>query len=437
MLRQGAAQDLARLLSSPRPPLTASFERFVAFRYLRGAYGREEGRRFLRFITYVAIGGVTVGVTALLLAQSIVRGFSREIQAKIVGFGAHVQVESYLDAPLQRAGALIDSLSAVEGVVAVAPAVTEFVLLRKSAQEIEGVVLWGTGALPPYLADHLTSGSPSLTDDSGERAGAIVGAALARQLGLTIGQRVTVFSLRLGGLAGGTLGSGQRPRVKQLTVTGIYETALSNFDEIYIFTDIAEARELLQYGADQVSRIDLTLDEVENAPAVAEEIAKTFGFPILARSIYEVFRGLFAWVRLQESIIPLVIGIIIVVAAFNIVATLLMVILEKTREIGVLGSMGASKRALRRLFIWLGLFIGLAGTGLGLLLALTLALIQQRYGLIPLPAEAYYMDTAPIELNPLDFVLVGAVALTLCILSAYVPARLAARIEPVRVIRFR
>ena len=157
----------------------------------------------------------------------------------------------------------------------------------------------------------------------------------------------------------------------------------------------------------------------------------------MARSIYEVWRGLFAWVELQESIIPLVIGVIILVAAFNIVGALLMIILEKTREIGVLESMGASSRSLRRLFLWLGLLIGIVGTAIGEGLALVLALIQQRYGIIPLPPEAYYMDTAPIELNPFDFVLVAVVTLTLCALAAYVPARVAAAIDPIRVIRFR
>jgi lipoprotein-releasing system permease protein len=156
----------------------------------------------------------------------------------------------------------------------------------------------------------------------------------------------------------------------------------------------------------------------------------------MARTIYQVFRGLFAWVNLQEAIIPIVIAIMIVVAAFNIVGTLLMIILEKTREIGVMASMGASRQVLRRLFLWLGLFIGAAGTGIGLSLAFGLAVLQQRYAIIPLPAEAYYMDTAPVELDPFDFVLVGVVALILCVLAAYIPARFASRIEPLKVIRF-
>ena len=415
-----------------------SFHRFVAFRYLLGAQGREEGRRFVRFITYVAIGGVAVGVAALLLALSIVRGFSQEIEAKIVGFGAHVQVESFQDAPLSDAERMQRDLAQRATVARVAPVVTEFALLRRSAVEIDGVALWGTDVLLPYLAEHLQDGTPSFAPDSARRSGLVIGAALARLLDVAVGDRVTVFSMRktAGDGARSLSTLGLRPRVKQFHVAGIYETALANFDELYVFTDLDVARDLLQYGPDQVTRFDLTLHDVTQADAVALDVEETYGFPVMARTIYQAFRGLFAWVNLQEAIIPVVIGIMIIVAAFNTVGTLLMIVMEKTREIGVMASMGASRQILRRLFLWLGLFIGAVGTGIGLSLAFILAMLQQRYAIIPLPEEAYYMDTAPIALDPFDFVLVGAIALILCVLSAYIPARFASRIEPLKVIRF-
>jgi lipoprotein-releasing system permease protein len=411
----------------------ARFERFVAGRYFRRAEGREEGRRFLRFITYVAVGGVAVGVTALLLALSIVRGFSQEIEAKIVGFGAHLQVESFRDAPLDEAGELQQGLRRFAGVEDVVPVITEFVLLRRSAQSIDGAALWGTPALPHYLKDQVVEGSATLERGDGNRPAIIVGRKLARLLGAEVGDTVTAFSMRTDAGDGRLL---QRPRVSQFIVRGIYETDLANFDELYVFTDVETARTLLGYAPDQVTRFDLTLRDVKQADATARVIEEAYGFPVMARSIYQVYQGLFAWVNLQESIIPLVISVIIIVAAFNIVATLLMIILEKTREIGILSGMGASRRSLRRLFLWLGLYVGTIGTGLGVLTALVLALVQQRYAVIPLPSEAYYMTSAPIALAPLDFVGVAVGAILLCVLSSYVPARVASRIEPLRVIRF-
>ena len=412
-----------------------SFHRFVAFRYLTGAVGREKSRRFLRFITIVAIGGVAVGVAMLLLALSIVRGFSREIEAKIIGFGAHVQVENIRYSPLLGASLKTDIIEQIPSVEAVQPVVLEFALLRKSATEIDGMGLWGTDSLPSYISGAIVEGSPELNSDDGLPR-LVLGNTLAEQLGIQVEDSVVVFSTRPQTQSSGGLFSA-RPRIRQFKVGGLYETSLADFDETYAFTEISTARRLLNYSPDEVTRLDVTLTDPLNAETIAGAIEDSLGIPVLARSIYDVYRGLFAWVELQQSIIPLVIGILILVAAFNIVGTLLIVVMEKTSEIGILASMGASRGILRRLYLSLGLMIGSVGTVVGLLLAWVLAVIQQRYEVIPLPAEAYYMTSAPIALDPLDFVLVGAVSLLLATAAAYIPARIAARIDPLKVIRFR
>lgn len=408
------------------------FELFVALRYLRGAQGREEGRRFLRFVTYIAISGVTVGVAALLLALSIVHGFSREIEAKITGFGAHVQVENLRDAPLTDAAWMEAVLQHMPGIRFVRPVIQEFVLIRHGRREVDGVALWGSPTLPTYLQQHLVSGTAQYAPDHLGRPGLIIGRQLAQQLGLQTGDFVTLFAMR-------QLPSTARPqvRVRQFYIAGLYETLLADFDRLYVFTSLETARTLLGYGPDEVTRFDLTLQNVQESPYIAQQIEAYFGLPVIARTIYEVFRNLFAWVRLQESIIPLVISIIVIVAAFNILATLLMVILEKAQEIGILASIGASQRRLRRLYLLFGLLTGLVGTVLGELLALSLALLQKKFGLIPLPAEAYYMRTAPVALHAVDFLFVALLTIGLCGLAAWVPARLAARMDPIQVIRFR
>jgi len=414
------------------PNSSSLFQRFVALRYLRGAQGRDEGRRFLHFITLVAIGGVAVGVAALLLSLMIVRGFSREIENKIVGFGAHVRVENYVDEPLSRADTLAPALAALPGVEEVTPVVDDFVLLRSKAG-IDGAVVTGTTEdSQEFLAEQIRAGAFSFAPDSAGRPGIVIGQALADLLAVEVGSQLTAFSMREFG-GGVTIA---RPRVRAFHIAGIYETGLADFDEVFAYTDLAAARALLGLNDDEVSRFDLMLDDIERSDAMAATITKDFGVPIYARSIYRVQQNLFAWVNLQQSIVPLVIGVIVLVAAFNIIGTLLMLILEKTREIGIILSMGCPKKGVKRLFVWLGFLIGVVGTGAGMALALGLALLQLEFGLIPLPQEAYYIDTAPVELNPLDFVLVAVVSLALCTLSAYLPARVASRIDPVRSIRF-
>ncbi len=411
-----------------------TLERFVTRRYLRRAEGKKEGGGFLRFILYVAVGGVAIGVAALLLALSIVRGFSLEIESKITGVGSHVQVESLRDAPLSDAANVESVIGRHPQARAVTPVIQEFALLRRSSREIDGVAITGVKELPPFLAASIVEGSALGSSRDGDGLPPLVmGSALQTRLGVTVGERVTVFSIRS---QDGVLGR-SRPRIQQFAVAGVYETFLGQYDETYVYVDINEARELLEYGDDEVSRFDVELHDVRQAPDVASALEDELGFPVLARSIYELFGSLFAWVNLQQSIIPFVIAIIILVAAFNIVGVLLMIVLEKTGEIGVLASMGASRRQIRRLFMAMGMAIGMVGSAIGATLALVLALLQQRFGIIPLPAESYYMSTAPVRLDVTDFVVVCVVAVVLCLVAAYIPARVGGRVEPVRVIRFR
>jgi lipoprotein-releasing system permease protein len=408
------------------------FEWFVALRYLRGARSRSGGTRFLRFVTVVGIGGVAVGVAALLLALMVVRGFSREIEEKIVGFGSHVRVEHFLDTGLMGADTLAQRLGAIDAVQEVTPVVTGFVLLRAGG-EMEGAVINGVPEhSQAFLADRVAAGTFAVGMDPEGRAGIVLGRDLAALLG--VGPGDTVVSLSMRDFAG--RGAFTRPRVRSFVVSGIFDTGLADFDRTFAYVGLGPARDLIGMAEDEVSRFDLTLTSIDLAEPVAAQISETIGLPVLARSIYRVQANLFAWVNLQRSIIPLIIGVIILVAAFNIIGLLLMVILEKTREIGIIRSMGAGAAGVQRLFVSLGFLVGVVGTGSGLGLAFALGLLQERFGIIPLPQEAYYIDTAPVELHALDFLVVAIVALLLCTLAAYVPARVAARIEPVRAIRF-
>ena len=410
------------------------FARFLALRYLRGSTG-QQGERFLRAVLYIAIGGVALGVAALVLALAIVRGFRGEIERKIIGFGAHVQVESLENAPILAEDLDPSGLAALPGVTRVAPAVLEFLLLRRSATQTEGVSIWGVEAPPPYLADQIVAGKGafSFAPDAEGRPGVVVGAGLARRLGLAVGDQVVAITLP----TPGAMGAGETSRFKALHVAGVYQTALADFDEVYVFADIGVARTLLGFPDGAVSRYDLTLADVNEAPALLPDVQKLLGPALQARSIFEIYGNLFAWVRLQQSIVPVVISVIVVVAAFNIIGVLLMFGLEKAPEVGILSSMGASGKTIRRVFLMLGLVIGGVGTGLGTVLALAFAFAQERYGFIRLPAEAYFLDRAPIDVEPLDLVVVVTVTLLLCVLAAWLPARLASRTDPVRVLRFR
>lgn len=422
---------MPRFLQQLFHDLNTSFLTFVTKRYLKGVSGRKEGSNFLRFVTLVAIGGIATGVAALLLALSIVRGFSNEIETKIIGFGAHIQIESIEDAPIDNAAEIAETIRTdYPEAASVTLVVEEFGLLRVSKTAVDGIRLSGTDQLPQFVADNIIQGTSSYDTDG--QTGIIVGKSLADDLGADVGDDVVVFSLR-------DTNSGQTyatPDIRKFTVSGIFETSLADYDKIVAYASIEDARDLFNYGDAQASRIDVVVKESASINDIASRIEDQVGFPLMVRTIYEVFQSIFAWVRLQESIIPVVISVIVIVAAFNVVGTMLMILLEKTTDIGVLMSLGASGGTIKKLFVSFGLGLGLIGTVTGSLLALTFAVIQKRYEIIPLPAESYYMDTAPIEIAATDFLLVSIITLILCVLAAYIPARVASRIEPVSVIRF-
>jgi lipoprotein-releasing system permease protein len=256
----------------------------------------------------------------------------------------------------------------------------------------------------------------------------VVGKKLASKLGLEIGDKVTVFGI-------GQIDAQSRTRVMQFRVVGVYESGMAEYDDIYAFTDLADAQTLFQYG-DAVSGYDLMLRHVDSAAAVAEQVQDLLGYPHFGRTVFESYRNLFSWIDLQKKPVPLILGLIIIVATVNIIGTLLMMVLDKTREIGVLASLGATRWGITRIFLRQGLTIAVTGTIAGDLLALLLCGLQMEFRFFSLPSDIYFMTSVPILLRPLDFALVSAVSLALCMVSSLIPARLASRLNPVNAIRF-
>lgn len=412
------------------------FERYLAFRYLKKAEGEQKGRGFLRFITYLTIGGVAVGVAALLLALSTARGFANEIENKIVTFFAHVQVENFTRAPIRLDSGVEKHLKKMPHVQQITPIVSGFVLARgKGMGNIDGVQVWGVAQVPKLIEKQLISGSTNL-NPKGNKKALILGETFARIIQAKVGDTVVLYTQNRSSQE-------QRPKVTPAFVAGIYRTGLTEFDELFVYTSIHEARTLFNYLPDEVSRIDVVLDDIRQSNFVAQQITEQLGIasplqqPLQARSVYDVQAGLFAWINLQKQIIPLLIAIIIIVAAFNMIGMLLMLILEKTAEIGILQSMGASGKSIAKVFLWLGAMIGGCGIALGIILSLIFAYLQMQFKIIPLPAESYYMDAAPIALDVMDFVWASLLAFVLCLVASWLPARVAAKLDPITTIRFK
>ncbi|MBP1679404.1 MAG: Lipoprotein-releasing system permease protein [Bacteroidetes bacterium] len=402
-----------------------SYTRLISQRYLQSR--RNAG--FFSFITAIATAGVMLGTAALIIALSVLGGFEREITEKVVGFTSHVQILGFQSQPLPD---FDENADRIEDAFPVVQSVSPFVAreaLVKSSSTVDGILLKGVDPTRDngMIRRYVVEGEYDIERPTGGMPRIVMGRRLAQKLSVGIDDRVTLFGV--GGLA-----SARQPRVMQFRVTGLYESGMAEYDDVYAFTDLAEAQQLFEFGRG-VSGYDLRLASVDSADAVAAAVPDLLGYPHFGRTVFDSYRNLFSWIELQKKPIPIILGLIIVVATVNIVGTLLMMVLDKTREIGVLASLGATRGGITSIFLRQGLTIALSGTALGNIFAFVLLFVQSEFRVLSLPSDIYFMTSVPVLLRVEDFLLVSVVSIVLCLVSALVPARLAARLNPVTAIR--
>jgi lipoprotein-releasing system permease protein len=404
------------------------FTWYIAGRYFKG--GNRESR-FLSFIKIMAIAGVAVGSAGLLISLSIVHGFKSTINEKIVGFAPHVTVHAFMDEPMSRADTLQTFVEDIPGVDKAQAVVLGQVMIQArgdvSGTGIKGVPEEGDVT---NLKDYILEGSYELGATENGLPGIILGSALASTIGAEIGERVTVYALD------GFPSPLNTPEIRQFILTGTYQTGISRFDDNFALADIESVRRLFDLTTRQASAIEINVGDVNDIQPVYSIIRDETRFPYVTENIYQRYRNIFAWVDLQEEIIPLVIGVMIVVAAFNLIGTILMMVLERVRDIGVLKTIGARSKEIRKIFLLEGLFVAVTGLVIGIAISLLFYWLQITYQIIPLPEENYYMSTAPVEPHLLDFVLVAGITIVLCTLASWLPARIAAKTDPVQVLSF-
>ena len=404
------------------------FEWFVAARYFRG---RRKGSSFLSFIKIMAVGGVAIGAAGLLIALSVVHGFKSVIQEKILGYGAHITIESFSERPIQRADTLGVFLSGLPGIDAVQPVVFGQGMIQVR-QNVDGGFIKGvdpSGDLT-NIQSYITGGEYDLREDDGGLPGIVIGSSMANNLAAVPGSVVTIYTIR------GMPGADNFPEILQFRLTGIYQTGIQEFDDAFVLIDIRHARRLFDVPAPQATMVDVRVSDVALIPSVQQAIEDRITFPLYPESIYQKYSSIFAWINLQEQTIPFVIFVMVVVAAFNLIGTVLMMVLERTRDIGILKAMGARDKVVRAIFLYEGIIVGITGLIIGIALSLTFYYVQTTWQIIPLSEENYYMSTAPVEPHLFDFLIVSAVTLVLCAMASWIPARVASRLNPLQVIHF-
>ena len=441
------------------------FELFIAARYLRA----KRRQAVIGVITGISILGVAAGVASLIIALAINNGFRQDLQERLLGTTSHVNLMRVENDGIRDWPALRARLEKLPHIRAAAPAIYEQVLISRGARA-GGAVL--KGIVPAderrvtALLDSVREGSAQPLSDAEQRAreqaakpaaqsaeppkaqdsdpssleGAadriaamppiVLGKELATTLGAGVGAVVLVTSPQ-----GELTPFGMVPRYMRFKVVGIFQSGFYDYDSSWALCSLADSQRLFSLG-EIASVLEFKVDDIYNAAAIGSQIEAAAGKGFQTTNWMEQNRALFRALRLERVVTFITIGLIVFVAALNILISLIMMVMEKTRDIAVLVSMGARRRQVRRIFIWQGLLIGIIGTALGLVVGYTLAVLAGRYHWITLSAEVYTIDYVPFVPRAMDALLVAAVSLGISFIATVYPSQSAARVLPAEALRY-
>jgi len=401
--------------------------------------GSKKGRRsFSRSIVAIATFAIALGLTVMIVAVAIVTGFKKEISDKVTGFGAHIQILnldsnlSYETVPVSGDLQSLDQVRALDGVKNVQPFAIKAGII-KTGEEIYGAVLKGVDRQYDwgFIESHLVEGSVIRVSDSVRSSQVVISRNTASLLKLGVGDQFTMYFIQ------------DPPRARTFTIEGIYSTSLEEFDRLYIYADIKQVQRLNDWHEGQVSGYEVLLEDMGALSETAEEVRDLVAFDFMAdgsrlkvETIEEKYTQIFDWLNLQDMNVVVLILLMLIVAGFNMISGLLILILERTNMIGILKALGTTNASVRKIFLYQSGYLTLVGLLWGNLIGLALCLAQKYLGLISLDPSSYYLDTVPINLNALHILLLNLGTMAITLLFLLLPSMIIARISPDKSIRF-
>lgn len=412
-----------------------TFEYFIGNRYLRVK------QTFVSLITILSIAGITIGVMALIIVIAVMSGAESEFRSRILGVESHVMIMRYGSA-FTDYRRIIKDVEKIDGVKTASPYVFSQIMLRSSSR-VSGAVLRGIdpGSAgqaiksldKAFLKQRLTQNQD--TDTSAFVPGIILGQELARNLGVMENDIIYLISPR-----GMISPIGHIPAMKRFRVTGLFESGMYEYDTSLAYVHIKDAQSILHIG-DSVTNIGVRVKDIYKANNIAENIAENLNQKYKtgsywARDWMQMNRNLFSALKLEKKAMFIILTLIVIVAAFNIASSLIMMVMGKTKDIAILKAMGATDKSIRRIFVFKGMIVGLTGIVLGMCLGLAGCILLKHYEFIKLPGDVYYFTTLPVKLEALDVFVIVSAAMIICYLATLYPARQASKLNPVEAIRY-
>jgi lipoprotein-releasing system permease protein len=420
------------------------YELFIGLRYLKA----KRKSTFVSIITFISIAGVALGVTALIVVLSVMTGFEEDLKDKILGTNAHVVVLKSGN-EMENYRQLMEKLKGFPGVVSATPFIYSQVMLS-TGSNVSGVVLRGietkTDIRVTNLYKSMVQGrlsnldSPILAPDGKGPAlpGVIIGQELAKNLNLDLGDTVNIVSPM-----GNITPFGMIPKTKQFRVAGIFNTGMYEYDATLAYTGLQEAQSFLSMD-DTVTGIQLKVNDVYKAGEIAGKINQSLGPPYIARDWMQMNKNILFALKTEKVVMFIILTLIVLVAAFGIASTLFMVVMEKTKDIAILKSLGATSRSIMKIFVLEGLIIGAAGTLIGLFGGLIIALnmesivnfIQKVTGFELFSKDIYYLNRFPSQVVPSDVLIISVTAILISFVATLYPSWQGSRLPPVEALRY-
>ena len=409
-----------------------SFEYFIGGRYLRA----KQKETFISLITVLSIAGVTVGVMALIVVIAVMAGFESDLKERILGVESHIVLMRH-DGSFSEYEKISKQINKLQGVEASTPFIYSQIMLRSSTG-VSGAVLRGiepesAGSVIKILKHSVLQNLKQIQQEGDSKAfasGIILGRELAKNLGVLKGDPVHLISSR-----GMISPIGHLPAMKRFEVVGLFESGMYEYDGSLAYINLKDAQKILNMkGA--VTGIEVRVDDIYNARSISKKIVSELGFPYWARDWMRMNHNLFSALKLEKTVMFIILALIVLVAAFNIASTLIMMVMGKTKDIAILKAMGAMDSSIRKIFIYKGMIIGAVGTTLGVSLGFVICKLLEKYKFIQLPGDVYYISTLPVRLEALDVFIIASAAMVICFLATLYPASQASRLNPIEAIRY-
>ena len=421
-----------------------NYEFFVSIRHLSA----RKSQKFISLNSWISMVGVGLGVMALIVVIAVMSGFSNDLRDKILGTNSHVVVSNINQTTVENYNSILEKVLSVAGVTAAAPFIINQVMLI-NGDRVSGVVVRGVDpekeGTVSDLEKNMIIGSildlkvnlPFL-EDKKNRTGIILGKELSRKMGVVVGGVVSMVSP-----VSRITPVGLIPRMKLFKVVGVFESGMYEYDANLSFVLLKSAQKFFSMK-DAVSGIEVRVDDIEQARNIATAIQKKLGFPYHARDWMSMNKNLFSALKLEKIVMFIILILIIFVAAFNIISTLFMLVMEKAKEIAILKSMGASRKSIIKIYSYQGLIIGLVGTFLGCAAGFIIVpnlneivgFIESVFGIVAFPSDIYYLDRLPSEIQYMDSFLIVIFSIAICLIASLYPAWRASKLDPVDGLRY-